>query len=188
MDRFVSGNCRRTYWMNGFRARSPCSRPGMTRLELQPFVSHAEARGTRELCCSIAQQRIHPSSCPRPEVAGGAYQNVMSGHPRHVWRQRAPLLSPAATDAQREAAATPRPPTEIKMQKAVFSILGALLIAGATVQMAAASEHHTRTGRVHHRWDRAYDQVSAPGSSIPQTRKPVASETRSCDILWCYPD
>jgi len=76
------------------------------------------------------------------------------------------------------------------MQKAAFSILGALLIAGATVQMAAASEHHARTGRVHHRWDRAYDQVSAPGFSIPQTRvgKPAVGETRSCDILWCYPD
>ncbi|MGA9302237.1 MAG: hypothetical protein WBW45_18575 [Bradyrhizobium sp.] len=33
------------------------------------------------------------------------------------------------------------------MQKAAFSILGALLIAGSMVQMAAASEHHMRTDR-----------------------------------------
>ena len=82
-----------------------------------------------------------------------------------------------------------RPPTEIEMQKAAFSILGALLIAGSLVQMAAASEHHTRNGRGHHRWDRTYDQLSEPGS-IPQTRdgRPVANQTRSCDKFWCYPD
>ncbi|MGB7225658.1 MAG: hypothetical protein WBD49_24565, partial [Bradyrhizobium sp.] len=91
----------------------------------------------------------------------------------------------------RGAAATPqRPPTEIKMQKAAFSILGALLIAGSMVQMAAASEHHMRTDRGHHRWNRAYDQLSGPGFSTPQMRegRPVANETRSCGKFWCYPD
>ena len=76
------------------------------------------------------------------------------------------------------------------MQKAAFSILGALLIAGSVVQIAAASEHHKRIDRGHHRWDRAYDQSIEPGFSVPQTRdgKPTASQTRSCDRFWCYPD
>lgn len=76
------------------------------------------------------------------------------------------------------------------MQKAAFGILGALPIAGSAVQMAAASEHHMRTGRGHHRWDRAYNQLSEPGFPIPQMRdgKPGANETRSCDRFCCYPE
>jgi hypothetical protein len=84
------------------------------------------------------------------------------------------------------------------MQKAAFTILGALLVAGSAVQMATASEHHTRTGRGHHRWDRAHDQLKGPSYAAPQMRpgysragafsKPAANETRSCDIIWCYPD
>jgi hypothetical protein len=84
------------------------------------------------------------------------------------------------------------------MRKAAFTILGALLIAGSAVQMATASEHHMRTGRGHHRWDRAYDQLREPSYAAPQMRdsnseggglsKPAANETRSCDIIWCYPD
>lgn len=101
------------------------------------------------------------------------------------------VMSRNARRTTRGAAATPqRPPTEIKMQKAAFSILGALLIAGSMVQMAAASEHHMRNGRGYHRWDRAYDQLSEPGLSTSQMRegRPVAHETRSCDKFWCYPD
>jgi hypothetical protein len=76
------------------------------------------------------------------------------------------------------------------MKKAALRILGALLIAGSVVQMAAASEHHMRTGRGHQRWDRAYNQMSEPGFSTPQARdsKPLPAESRSCDRLWCYPD
>ena len=91
------------------------------------------------------------------------------------------------------------------MRKAAFTILGALLVAGSAVQMATASEHRTRTGRGHHRWDRAYDQLKEPSYAAPQLRdgyskggglsnpaakfvKPAANETRSCDIIWCYPD
>jgi hypothetical protein len=80
------------------------------------------------------------------------------------------------------------------MRKAAFTILGALLMAGSAMQMATASEHHMRTGRSHHRWDRAYDQLKEPGLSIPQTRdgysegsKPTDG-TKSCDRLWCYSD
>ncbi|MGA7071901.1 hypothetical protein [Bradyrhizobium sp.] len=121
-----------------------------------------------------------------------AYQNVKSGRRRDAWRLRASMLFPEIPDAPREALLPrwKRPPTEIKMQKAAFGILGALLIAGSMVQVAAASEHHMRTGRGHHRWDRAYDQLSEPGFSTPQMSygKPVAHETRSCDKFWCYPD
>jgi hypothetical protein len=84
------------------------------------------------------------------------------------------------------------------MRKAAFTIFGALLIAGSAVQMATASEHHMRTGRGHHRRDRAYDQLREPSYTAPQMRdgysgggglsKPAANETRSCDTLWCYPD
>jgi hypothetical protein len=83
------------------------------------------------------------------------------------------------------------------MRRAASAILGALQIAGSAVQIATASEHHVRTGRVHHQWDRAHNQSTKPGFSIPQMRdgykggglsKPAASETRSCDRFWCYPD
>jgi hypothetical protein len=83
------------------------------------------------------------------------------------------------------------------MRKAAFSVLGALLIAGSAVQMATASEHHTRNGKSHPRWDRAYNQSRDPYAAR-QTRdsaskdagrsRPAANETRSCDIIWCYPD
>ncbi len=80
------------------------------------------------------------------------------------------------------------------MRKAAFTVLGVLLIAGSAMQMATTSEHKTRTGRSHHRWGRAYDQLKEPGFSIPQTRdgysegsKPVDGN-KSCDRLWCYPD
>jgi hypothetical protein len=76
------------------------------------------------------------------------------------------------------------------MKKSALSILGALLIAETAVQMAAASEHHMRSGRGHHRWDRSHDQLREPSFSNPQMRdsKPAANETRSCDRLWCYLD
>jgi hypothetical protein len=78
------------------------------------------------------------------------------------------------------------------MRKAAFTIFGALLIAGSTMQLASASEHHARAGRGHHQWDRSYNQ--APSYATPQTRdstnygKPAASESRTCDIKWCYAD
>jgi hypothetical protein len=84
------------------------------------------------------------------------------------------------------------------MREVAFTILGALLIAGSAVQMATASERHVRTGRVHHQWDRAHNQLTERGFSIPQMpdgygqggglSKPAASEVRSCDRVWCYPD
>ncbi len=80
------------------------------------------------------------------------------------------------------------------MRKTAFTLLGALLIAGSAAQMAAATEHHPRTGRPHQRWDRAYNQMKEPLHAAPQLRedynygKPPANETRSCDKFWCYAD
>ena len=94
----------------------------------------------------------------------------------------------------RGAVASPeRPFTEARMRKAAFTFLGALLIAGSTAQMATASEHHMRTGRDHHRWDRTYNQLRDPSSAAPQMRedsygKPPVDKSRSCDIKWCYAD
>src|ERR1700733_686277 len=88
----------------------------------------------------------------------------------------------------RGAVASPgRPLTEGRMRKAAFAIFGALLIAGSTMQMASASEHHTRTGRSHHRWDRAQDQLREPSYAAPKTAynnygKPSADETRTCAL------
>jgi hypothetical protein len=81
-------------------------------------------------------------------------------------------------------------------KRTAFTILGALLIAGSTIQIATASEHHLRTGRGHDRSDyrRAYNQLNEPFHAAPQTRKgysegkPPANETRTCDNLWCYAD
>jgi hypothetical protein len=83
---------------------------------------------------------------------------------------------------------------ETGMRKAAFTLLGALLIAGSGMQMATASEHHIRTGRDHHRWDRSYNQMKEPSYVAPQLRennnygKPPANESRTCDIKWCYAD
>jgi len=80
------------------------------------------------------------------------------------------------------------------MRKAAFTIVGALLIAGSAAQMAAASEHHMRTVRDHHRWDRTYNQLREPSYAAPQMRegfdygKPPANESRTCDTTWCYAD
>jgi hypothetical protein len=72
------------------------------------------------------------------------------------------------------------------MQKAAFTILGALLIAGSAVQMAAASEHHARTVRGHHQSGRAYSNATAP--ALDPYGKPPPNVTQTCDIKWCYAD
>jgi hypothetical protein len=72
------------------------------------------------------------------------------------------------------------------MRKAAFIILGALLIAGSTVQTAVASEHDTRTGRGHHQSARAYTNTTPP--ALDAYGKPAANVTQTCDIKWCYAD
>jgi len=50
----------------------------------------------------------------------------------------------------------PRPnvqPMEANMQKTAFTILGALLISGLAIQMATASEHHTKFRRAYNQWN-----------------------------------
>jgi hypothetical protein len=50
----------------------------------------------------------------------------------------------------------PRPnvqPMETSMQKTVLTTLGALLISGLAVQMATASEHHTKFRRAYNQWN-----------------------------------
>ena len=39
------------------------------------------------------------------------------------------------------------------MQKTAFTILGALLISGLAIQMATASEHHTKFRRAYNQWN-----------------------------------
>jgi hypothetical protein len=79
------------------------------------------------------------------------------------------------------------------MRKAAF-ILGVVLIAGSTIPVAAASQHHTRADRGHHRWDRTYDQSKPPSYATTNMRegtsdgKPPANVTQSCDRFWCYAD
>jgi hypothetical protein len=60
----------------------------------------------------------------------------------------------------------PRPnvqPMERSMQKTVITFLGALLISGLAVQMATASEHHTK-------FRRAYNQWNGPVVVVPLAR------------------
>jgi hypothetical protein len=49
------------------------------------------------------------------------------------------------------------------MQKKALTVFGALLISGLAVQMAMASEHHTR-------FRKAYNQVSGPTEVTPTIR------------------
>jgi hypothetical protein len=70
------------------------------------------------------------------------------------------------------------------MRKAASTILGALLIAGSAVQEAAASGHHTRTGRGHYQSARGHN--NAVPLALDAYGKPAANVTQTCDIKWCY--
>jgi hypothetical protein len=74
----------------------------------------------------------------------------------------------------------------VEMRKAAFTILGALLITGSAVQMAAASERHSRAGRNPHQSGRASN--NATPSTLDAYGKPAANVTQTCDIKWCYAD
>ena len=65
------------------------------------------------------------------------------------------MLSHKTKDAHSEAQ-LPRPnvqPMEASMQKTGFTIFGALLISGLAIQMATASEHHTKFRRAYNQWN-----------------------------------
>jgi hypothetical protein len=70
------------------------------------------------------------------------------------------------------------------MRKLVLTVFGVLLVGGLTIQTAAATTHHARKA------------VRAAVSSTRQPRDafgsvpsaPADTGTRSCDIVYCYPD
>jgi hypothetical protein len=77
------------------------------------------------------------------------------------------------------------PDLETTMRKLVLTVFGVLLVGGLTMQTAAATTHHARKA------------VRAPVSSARQPRDafgsvpsaaPADTGTRSCDIVYCYPD
>jgi len=56
------------------------------------------------------------------------------------------------------------------MRKTVLTILGALLITGSAVQMAAATNYHvTGQGHAHSDFRRSYNQVNQPFYAAPLT-------------------
>jgi hypothetical protein len=70
---------------------------------------------------------------------------------------------------------------ETKMRKNVLTVLGVLLIAALTIQMATAAARHARKA------------ARAPVPVTQQLRErhpstPPAIHNRSCDIIWCYED
>jgi hypothetical protein len=73
------------------------------------------------------------------------------------------------------------------MRTRILTIFGALLVAGLTIQMAAAATHHTRKAvRENVRATRQpRDAFGAVPSTVPA---PADTGTRSCDVVWCYPD
>ena len=72
------------------------------------------------------------------------------------------------------------------MRKAAFTILGALLIAGYAVQVAAASEHRKRTVQGRHQSGRGNGNATQP--ALDAYGKPPPNVTQTCDIKWCYAD
>jgi hypothetical protein len=74
---------------------------------------------------------------------------------------------------------------ETKMRKLVLTVFGVLLVTGLAIETAAATAHHARKA------------MRAPVSSTRQPRDafgsvpsaaPADTGTRSCDIVYCYPD
>jgi hypothetical protein len=67
------------------------------------------------------------------------------------------------------------------MRKRVLPVLGVLLIAALTTQMAAAARHVRKAAR-------------GSATITQQLRKPhgfsapAASDAKSCDVVWCYSD
>jgi hypothetical protein len=68
------------------------------------------------------------------------------------------------------------------MRKRVLTVLGVLLIAALTIQMATAAARNARKG------------ARAPVPVTQQLRErhgvpaPAATHNRSCDRFWCYED
>jgi hypothetical protein len=67
------------------------------------------------------------------------------------------------------------------MRKRVLTVLGVLLIAALTTEMAAAARHVRKAAR-----------ASAPATQQFRGQRgfsaPAASDAKSCDAIWCYSD
>jgi hypothetical protein len=64
-------------------------------------------------------------------------------------------------------------PAETTMRRRVLTVLAALLMAAVTIQTADAARHGRKPAR-------AAQQQGDP--------RPAASDTKSCDVIWCYQD
>jgi hypothetical protein len=70
------------------------------------------------------------------------------------------------------------------MRKLVLTVFGVLLVGGLTIQTAAAATHHARKARAPVSSNR---QPRDAFGSVPSAA-PADTGTRSCDIVYCYPD
>jgi hypothetical protein len=68
------------------------------------------------------------------------------------------------------------------MRKTVLTVLGVLLIAALTIQMAAAAARRARKAA------RAPVPVTQQLRERHRLSTPAAIHNRSCDIIWCYED
>jgi hypothetical protein len=72
-------------------------------------------------------------------------------------------------------------PKETEMRKRGLSVLGLLVVSALAAQVAAAAPHSGgKAARASTHLNQQYRDVFNSAS------KPVG--TKSCDILWCYPD
>ena len=71
------------------------------------------------------------------------------------------------------------------MRKLVLTVFGVLLVGGLTIQTAAAATHHAR--KVAHAPASSTRQPRDAFGSVPSAA-PADTGTRSCDIIYCYPD
>ncbi len=71
------------------------------------------------------------------------------------------------------------------MQKKVLTVVGALLVTGLTIQIAAAATHH---GHKAVRANAAATRQPRDAFGSMPSAAPADTGTRSCDIVYCYPD
>ena len=71
---------------------------------------------------------------------------------------------------------------EPQMRKRVLTVLGVLLIAALTTQMATAAARHARKAA------RAPVPVTQQLRERHELAPPAAIHNKSCDRLWCYDD
>jgi hypothetical protein len=83
----------------------------------------------------------------------------------------------------------------LKMQERVCKVLGVLLIAGSTTQIASAAGHHTRKAErapiaTTQQFRDAHGSSNGPSTLNERhgLSAPAAVDNKSCDIIWCYED